>query len=147
MTHANLALASVRDRAARDVLTVIASKWTVLIVDQLVGGPKRYNELRRLVGGVSQKVLTSALRDMERGGLVQRTEYPTRPITVDYRLTDLGRCLSSPIGAIRSWVDSHLEDLVAARNVSLAAPDIEPSESGRGRHLSVARRHRSVRRP
>jgi DNA-binding HxlR family transcriptional regulator len=112
-----------RQRAAGEVLTLIASKWTVLIIDQLADGPMRYNELRRRVGGVSQKVLTSALRNLERDGLVKRTDYPTRPPTVDYRLTDLGVCLSTPIGAIRAWADSHFEQILAAR-YGLDDPDL-----------------------
>jgi DNA-binding HxlR family transcriptional regulator len=103
---------------AREVLELIASKWTVLIVDALADGPHRYGALRRRIAGISQKMLTQTLRDLERDGIVSRTVYDTKPPSVDYRLTELGACLSGPIGAIRSWADSHFDDIARARRAT-----------------------------
>jgi DNA-binding HxlR family transcriptional regulator len=100
---------------AREVLELIASKWTVLVVDALAEGAKRYSELRRLITGVSQKMLTQTLRELERDGIVVRTVYDTKPPSVDYRLTELGATLTEPISAIRRWADAHFEAIAIAR--------------------------------
>jgi DNA-binding HxlR family transcriptional regulator len=100
---------------AREVLELIASKWTVLVVDALADGAKRYSELRRVITGVSQKMLTQTLRELERDGIVLRTVYETKPPSVDYRLTELGATLTEPIWAIRHWADAHFEQVVMAR--------------------------------
>src|SRR5262245_2144635 len=100
---------------ARHVLELIASKWTVLTVDALAEGPKRYSELRREISGVSQKMLTQTLRELERSGIIIRTVYDTKPPSVDYRLTDLGTSLTEPIAAIRGWADTHFGEITTAR--------------------------------
>src|SRR6185312_15014451 len=80
-------------RAVSAVLARIGDKWSVLIVAMLGDGPKRFNEIKRQVGGISQRMLTLTLRGLERDGLVTRTVFPTVPPRVDYELTELGRSL------------------------------------------------------
>src|ERR1051325_605830 len=82
--------AYLRSCPSRDVLDVIGSKWTVLIVPALIDRPLRFGELRRRLDGITQKSLTQALRQLERDGFLTRTQYPTIPPRVDYALTDLG---------------------------------------------------------
>jgi DNA-binding HxlR family transcriptional regulator len=106
---------------AREVLDLIASKWTVLVIDALSEGAKRYGMLRREITGVSQKMLTQTLRDLERDGVVVRTVYDTKPPSVDYRLSELGESLTQPIAAIREWTNTHYADIVRAREASQAA--------------------------
>src|SRR6201999_2655885 len=90
-------------RAVSDVLARVGDKWSVLVVTQLGGGPKRFNELRRTIGGISQRMLTLTLRGLERDGLVTRTVFPTVPPRVDYELTSLGRDLLQPVSALGGW--------------------------------------------
>jgi DNA-binding HxlR family transcriptional regulator len=88
-------------KAVSDVLSRIGDKWTVYVVGLLSNGPMRFNEIRRAVGSISQRMLTLTLRGLERDGLVTRTVYPTIPPRVDYELTDLGRtliCILAPLG-------------------------------------------------
>jgi DNA-binding HxlR family transcriptional regulator len=100
----------------RQVLTRIADKWTMLVITLLSENQKlRFSELRRRIEGVSQKMLTQTLRGLERDGLVTRTVYPTVPVTVEYRLTDLGRSLGETVGAIRGWAYANMDDIEAAR--------------------------------
>src|ERR1700738_2993782 len=80
-------------RALSSILALVGDKWTVLIVVLLGDGPKRFNEIKRMVGGISQRMLTFTLRGLERDGLVTRTVFPTAPPRVDYALTKLGRHL------------------------------------------------------
>jgi DNA-binding HxlR family transcriptional regulator len=105
---------------AREVLELIASKWTVLVVDSLSEGAKRYSALRREITGVSQKMLTQTLRELERDGLVVRTVYDTKPPSVEYRLSRLGRCLAEPIAAVRNWADSHFAEIAGASRTNQA---------------------------
>ena len=85
------------------LLQRIGDKWTVLVVGELGGGPKRFSEIRRALGSISQKMLTTTLRALERDGFVSRTVFPTVPPRVDYELTALGRDLLKPIGALAEW--------------------------------------------
>jgi len=94
-------------RAVSETLARIGDKWTVLVVEVLRDGPMRFNELRRTITGISQRMLTLTLRGLERDGLVTRTLYPTIPPRVDYELTTLGRTLREPLGAIAQWVRTH----------------------------------------
>ena len=84
-------------------LTLISDKWKVLILRDLMPGTKRFGELRKSIGTVTQKVLTSQLRQMEESGLVIRTVYPEVPPRVEYTLTDLGRSLDPVLDAMRNW--------------------------------------------
>src|SRR5216683_2161850 len=90
-------------RAVSEVLSRVGDKWTVLVVGTLGDGPKRFNELRRALGSISQRMLTLTLRGLERDGLVTRTVFPTIPPRVDYELTKLGRSLLEPVSALGLW--------------------------------------------
>ena len=102
-------------RAVSAVLARVGDKWSVLIVMLLGDGPKRFNEIKRLVGGISQRMLTLTLRGLERDGLVTRTVFATVPPRVDYALTDLGRSLWTPVEALGLWARTHQEEIEAAR--------------------------------
>ena len=98
------------------ILARVGDKWTVLIVMLLVSGPRRFNEIKRTVGGISQRMLTLTLKGLERDGMVTRTVFPTIPPRVDYELTDLGRSLSEPVHALGLWAQAHLDEIDAARS-------------------------------
>jgi DNA-binding HxlR family transcriptional regulator len=102
--------------AVKHVLARIGDKWVVLVVRLLGKGPRRFNELRREIGAISQRMLTLTLRGLERDGLVTRTVYPTIPPKVEYALTPLGRSLMTPIQALGDWAFAHREELEAARS-------------------------------
>jgi DNA-binding HxlR family transcriptional regulator len=102
-------------RAVSGVLARVGDKWSVLIVMLLGDGPKRFNEIKRLVGGISQRMLTLTLRGLERDGLVTRTVFATVPPRVDYELTDLGRSLWAPVEALGLWARTHQEEIETAR--------------------------------
>jgi len=99
----------------RVILDRVADKWTVLIVGALEDRTKRFGELRREIGGVSQKMLTQTLRGLERDGLVVRMVYASVPPKVEYSLTELGRTLVRMLGAIREWSENNIEDVLMAR--------------------------------
>ena len=101
--------------SARDALALIASKWAMLILPALAEQPLRNAQLRRKVDGISQKVLTQTLRDLERNGLIIRTEVPARRRHVEYRLSRLGRSLSDALIVLDRWAERHFPDLDAAR--------------------------------
>ena len=88
-------------------LTLIGDKWKVLILRDLITGTKRFGELKKSIGSVSQKVLTAQLRDMEESGLLTRTVYAEVPPRVEYRLTDLGRSLGPILDAMRNWGEAY----------------------------------------
>ncbi len=90
-------------------LTLIGDKWKVLILRDLLPGTKRFGELKRSLGGVSQKVLTAQLRQMEAGGLLTRTVYPEVPPRVEYALTELGYSLKPILDAMQSWGEAYKE--------------------------------------
>ena len=88
-------------------LTLISDKWKVLIIRDLLPGTKRFGELKRSVGSVSQKVLTAQLRQMEESGLLTRTVYPEVPPRVEYALTELGRSLKPVLDAMQDWGEAY----------------------------------------
>ena len=99
-----------------EMLGRIADKWTLLAIDALWdNGETRFGELRRRMGGVSQKMLTKTLRQLERDGLVTRHVHPAVPPRVDYKLTPLGESLSQAVCGIWEWVDTHLEEVDRSR--------------------------------
>jgi DNA-binding HxlR family transcriptional regulator len=102
-------------RAVSDVLARVGDKWSVLVVTRLGSGSMRFNELRRSIGGISQRMLTLTLRGLERDGLVTRTVFPTIPPRVDYELTDLGRGLWTPVEALGMWAREHQTEIEDAR--------------------------------
>jgi DNA-binding HxlR family transcriptional regulator len=99
----------------RRVLDIIADKWTVLIIGALSNGTRRFQQLRREVEGVTQKMLTQTLRRLERDGLVSRRIYATVPPRVEYSLTPLGHTITGPLWAVREWAETHVEEIEAAR--------------------------------
>jgi DNA-binding HxlR family transcriptional regulator len=102
-------------RGVASVLARVGDKWSVLVIMLLGDGPRRFNELKRMIGGISQRMLTLTLRGLERDGLVTRTVFPTVPPRVDYELTDLGRGLSDPVMKLGAWAKQHLTDIDTAR--------------------------------
>jgi DNA-binding HxlR family transcriptional regulator len=102
-------------RAVGSVLARVGDKWSMLVVMLLGDGPRRFNEIKRMVGGISQRMLTLTLRGLERDGLVTRTVFPTVPPRVDYALTELGRSLRAPVTALGSWARTHQTTIEAAR--------------------------------
>jgi DNA-binding HxlR family transcriptional regulator len=102
-------------RAVSEVLARVGDKWTVLVVTVLGEGPKRFNELRRALGSISQRMLTLTLRGLERDGLVTRTVFPTIPPRVDYELTKLGHSLLDPVSRLGLWARQNRSAIEAAR--------------------------------
>ena len=102
-------------RAVASVLARVGDKWSVLLIMMLGDGPKRFNELKRMIGGISQRMLTLTLRGLERDGLITRTVFPTIPPRVDYELTDLGRGLAKPVQALGQWAFEHRREIEGAR--------------------------------
>ena len=102
-------------RAISSILARVGDKWTVLIVVLLGDGPKRFNEIRRMVGGISQRMLTFTLRGLERDGLVTRTVFPTTPQRVDYELTQLGSTLWKAVEPLGLWARAHLGEILTSR--------------------------------
>ena len=102
-------------RALSSILARVGDKWTVLIVVLLGDGPKRFNEIRRMVGGISQRMLTFTLRGLERDGLVTRTVFPTTPQRVDYELTTLGGTLWEAVEPLSSWARAHVSEILKSR--------------------------------
>ena len=92
-------------------LALIADKWAVLVITTLAGGSIRYNALRREIAGVSQKMLTQTLRDLECNGLVARTVYPDAPPRVEYSLTALGQTLVEALMVLRDWANEHYHEV------------------------------------
>ena len=102
-------------RAVSAVLVRVGDKWSVLVVALLGDGPRRFNEIKRLVGGISQRMLTLTLRGLERDGLVTRTVTASTPPRVDYALTEMGRSLWQPVRLLSDWARVHRADIEAAQ--------------------------------
>lgn len=98
----------------RQTLALIADKWAVLVITTLAAAPRRYNALRRELDGVSQKMLTQTLRDLECNGLVARTVYPDAPPRVEYALTPLGQTLVEALTVLRDWAEDHYHEVQAS---------------------------------
>jgi DNA-binding HxlR family transcriptional regulator len=128
---------------AQQALDLIANKWTALVIRVLARGTRRFGELQREIGGVSQKMLTQTLRKLERDGIVARTVHPVVPPKVEYALTPLGATLIEPLGALCRWAERHLDALLAAR----ARHDGATAQDGRGSRDAGAgpKRNRSRR--
>lgn len=101
--------------AIREVLSRVGDKWSMLIVGILSHEPLRFNELKRRVDGISQRMLTLTLRELERDGLVLRTVTPTTPPSVEYALTDLGHTLMSPVNQLIAWTQANYPKIDKAR--------------------------------
>jgi DNA-binding HxlR family transcriptional regulator len=101
---------------SRQILDLLANKWTMLVMGALGTGSLRFGELRRRLDGITQKMLTQTLRNLERDGLVDRTVYPTIPPRVDYAATELGHSVVALLDAIRVWSEQHIDDVLDARD-------------------------------
>lgn len=102
-------------RAVSSVLARVGDKWSVLIIVLLGDGAKRFSEIKRVVGGISQRMLTLTLRGLERDGLVKRTQFPTIPPRVEYELTPLGRSLWDAVEPLGGWARGHVKHITRAR--------------------------------
>lgn len=100
---------------SRQLLDRLSDKWATLLLVALADGEQRYSELARSVAGVSQKMLTQTLRNLERDGIVERSITAAVPVRVDYRLTLLGRSLLPVMRAIKDWAEDHMDEVHAAR--------------------------------
>jgi DNA-binding HxlR family transcriptional regulator len=100
---------------SRQVFDMVADKWAGLLISALAQGPQRHGELRRRVAGISQKMLTQTLRELERNGVVSRTVTAEVPVRVDYALTPLGESLAPLLGMLKLWAESHITQIRAAR--------------------------------
>ena len=97
----------------REILDLLANKWAALAIGALEDGTLRFGELQRRLQGISPKVLTQTLRRLEENGFLHREIYPAVPLHVEYSLTDLGHSVSKPLSALRTWVETHLDQLTA----------------------------------
>ena len=102
-------------RAVSEVLARVGDKWTILVVGELGQGPRRFNEIRKALGSISQRMLTLTLRGLERDGLVTSTVFPTIPPKVEYELTALGRSLLVPVSGIGLWARQNRAAIQEAR--------------------------------
>lgn len=119
-------------RRISEVLSRVGDKWSVLIVTYLGDRTLRFSDLRRTIGGISQKMLTATLRNLERDGFVQRTVYPSIPPRVEYRLTQLGKELLVPVQGLADWTRANVTRIDAAR----AQFDARQQEDGT-RHIAA----------
>lgn len=126
-------------RTITSILSRVGDKWTMLIVVVLSDGPKRFNEIKRTVGGISQRMLTLTLRGLERDGLVTRTVTPTAPPRVDYELTELGTTLWEVVEPVCTWANDHVTDVLSAR--------MEFDEESDSRREQAQQPKRRVRQP
>ncbi|RKG58066.1 transcriptional regulator [Corallococcus sp. AB011P] len=101
--------------ATREILSLVGDKWSVMVIVNLGEGPVRFSELKRAIEGISQRMLTLTLRNLERDGLLTRTVHPTTPPSVDYALTKLGRTLLEPVSVLAMWARQHRPEIERAR--------------------------------
>ncbi|MGC4076402.1 MAG: helix-turn-helix domain-containing protein [Rubrivivax sp.] len=117
--------------ATREILDRIGDKWSLYVIATLRSGPRRFNELRREIEGVSQRMLTLTLRALERDGMVTRTVFPTIPPRVDYELTELGQTLLDPVMALVAWAEKNKSVIAESQKRFDEAPEL-PQAAGRG---------------
>ncbi|MBD9592369.1 MULTISPECIES: helix-turn-helix domain-containing protein [unclassified Ensifer] len=99
----------------RLVLDRLADKWAVLVLGKLDEQPVRFNQLKREIDGISQKVLSQTLKKLERDGLVSRSVFATVPVTVEHAITPLGRTLTSTVAALTRWAEENIEAVLQAQ--------------------------------
>ena len=99
----------------RLILDRIGDKWTVLLLGLLESGPVRFNQLRKRIDGLSQKVLSQTLKGLERDGLIHRKAFATVPVTVEYSITPLGETLTAIVHNLVSWAETHIEEVQTAQ--------------------------------
>jgi DNA-binding HxlR family transcriptional regulator len=122
------------------ILARIGDKWSVLVVMLLGDGPRRFNEIKRMVDGISQRMLTLTLRGLERDGLVSRTVYPTIPPRVEYALTELGRSLREPVASLGMWAIEHRDEIEQARDSFDEREELPETPVGTVVHRTTAAR-------
>ena len=125
----------------RDVLARIGDKWSVIVICRLDGQPRRFNELRRLAEGITQRMLSSTLRHLERDGLVTRTVYATVPPQVEYALTERGRDLHTILYQLVDWTDGNLAGIQASRaayDAGRATDPAPPASTENARKVTAA---------
>jgi DNA-binding HxlR family transcriptional regulator len=103
-------------RDVRQTFDLVGDKWSLIVIILLERGTRRFMELRRAIGPISQRMLTRTLRQLEQDGLVERTVYPTVPPRVDYSLTPLGQTMLEAVQPLARWAIDHRDDILAARN-------------------------------
>lgn len=113
-------------RRMNSVLSLVGDKWTVMIVMVLVERPRRFNDLKRTIGGISQQMLTRTLKALDRDGMICRTVHPTVPPQVEYALTEMGHSLAMPLRELGAWTARHLEQIDQNRRRYDMAKDVEP---------------------
>lgn len=131
-------------RAVSSVLGRIGDKWSVLIVSRLGDGAMRFNELKRSIGGISQRMLTLTLRGLERDGLITRTVFPTVPPRVDYELTALGRSLLSPVSALAEWALKNRRRIEESQTRFDGTAETKRGSKAPGRSIPIAGMPRTV---
>jgi DNA-binding HxlR family transcriptional regulator len=100
---------------AREILDRVGDKWSLYVISELGAGTRRFTELKRAIDGISQRMLTVTLRELERDGIVSRTMYPVMPPRVDYTLTPLGHSLIGAVSALVTWAEGHVDEIDVAR--------------------------------
>lgn len=115
---------SMECRKMSGILSIVGDKWTVMIVMVLVERPRRFNDLKRTIGGISQQMLTRTLKALERDGMVRRTVHPTVPPQVEYALTALGHSLALPVRDLGRWAREHLDEIEGNRDLYDRSGDI-----------------------
>lgn len=115
------------DCEVRQILDRLADKWSLLVIALLDDRTMRFTELRRLIDGISQRMLTVTLRQLERDGMVRRTVHPVVPPRVDYELTELGRSLHATVQSLVVWTEAHQADIAEARGRYDAAAEAVPA--------------------
>jgi DNA-binding HxlR family transcriptional regulator len=103
------------DCPTRQILDRVGDKWAVLILLLLREQPTRFNQLRRTIEGISQKMLSQVLKSLERDGLIRRRAIATVPVTVEYSITPLGATLAAAVDPLRDWAESHLKEVLVAQ--------------------------------
>ncbi|WP_395814304.1 winged helix-turn-helix transcriptional regulator [Devosia sp.] len=133
-------VASATCNAMGDILNRIGDKWSVMIVGHLTHKTMRFNELRHAIGGISQRMLTLTLRNLERDGLVTRTVFPEIPPRVEYTLTDLGRTLTDPLDALWNWAAQNQMAVKMARDAYDSGHEVQEEDRPPERRYAGATR-------
>jgi DNA-binding HxlR family transcriptional regulator len=112
-----------RDCPSREILNHVCSRWGVLVLVVLLDGMHRFSELRRKIGGVSEKMLSQTLQSLEQDGFVDRTALPVVPPHVEYRLTAMGEEVALQMDGLTTWIEDNLPRILAAREGKASSPE------------------------
>ncbi|OWV74171.1 transcriptional regulator [Rhizobium sp. N122] len=112
----NLAGLDFSNCPVRDMMQQIGGKWSTLLLEVLAAEPRRFGELRRMLPDISQRMLTQTLRDLQRDGYIAREVFPTKPPSVEYSMTELGRSLYLPLSQLLNWAEANHDAVRAARS-------------------------------